>query len=65
MPREKDLCLCMNCGALYEVRGGEWERLSDQEIPMECRREVERARWALKKAIPVDLTMEQRLRELQ
>jgi hypothetical protein len=59
---ELDLCMCLNCGGLYEMRGGEWKRLSDAEIPNGYRRTIKRARRALKRAISVDLTLEQRLR---
>jgi transcription elongation factor Elf1 len=31
-PEEHDLALCMNCGALYEMRSGAWRLFTEAEV---------------------------------
>ncbi len=58
-PKEGDLSLCMNCGALYTLHSGSWKAatLADLDhIPADLKREIIRLELARRKAIDRDLS---------
>ncbi len=58
-PKEDDLSLCMNCGALYVMHSGRWRAATLAEaahIPTNLKREIMRIELARRLVIDHDLS---------
>lgn len=63
VPKEDDLSLCMNCGALYQLHAGKWATMSAAEfeaLPSDTRADVTRHRIVRQVTIKTDLTKRDR-----
>jgi hypothetical protein len=58
-PKEDDLSVCLNCGALYVMRSGKWKAATPDErgqIPDNLKREIMRIEIARRLVIDRDLS---------
>jgi transcription elongation factor Elf1 len=65
-PDNGSITMCLNCGAIYEMRNEKWESLKAHEfakLSNEMKRFLERAERARRKTVNVDLRFWQMLEE--